>query len=190
MNESRDLRLDVFPAQAGNVRLLPVTMEHVEPMLRIMSSAGVYEGLASIPRVPDLKFAEERVAKLCELIESNEQLQLVAEHEGQVVGTIGLGLNWRHRHGGLGYQLDMPWRGKGLASSMLQGIVDHGFRRMGLNRIWAETFQDNAASSNLLRRNGFEFEGVKREAWFKDGRYLDADTWSLIASDPCPWETN
>ncbi|MBG79218.1 MAG: hypothetical protein CMJ39_00735 [Phycisphaerae bacterium] len=190
MSESRDLHLEAFPLQAGELNLLPINGDHVEPMLRIMSSGGVYEGLASIPRKPDLPFAQDRVAELCQQIEENRLLQLVAEYEGVIVGTIGLGLNWKHRHGGLGYQLDKPYRGRGFASRMLQKIVDHGFDQMELNRIWAETFVDNSASSSLLRRNGFEFEGVKREAWFKDGQYLDADTWSLIASDPRPWKKN
>jgi len=115
-------------------------------------------------------------------------LQLIAESGGEVVGTIGVWINWKHRHGGLGYHLDAPARGKGIASRMLQGLLDHCFDQIGLHRIWADTFVDNEPSRRLLERNGFSFEGVKRQAYLKEDQYLDTDMWAMLATAPRTWK--
>ncbi len=79
-------------------------------------------------------------------------------------------------------------RREGIASRMLQGLLDHCFDQIGLHRIWAETFVDNEPSRRLLDRNGFSFEGVKRQAYLKEDRYLDTDMWAMLATAPRPWK--
>jgi len=178
----------VLPVVHDGVQLRIVTLDDVQDFLRLLRAPGIYEGLASVPRSPDLEFAKFRINQVCENIAAGNALQLIAQSEGEVVGTIGVWINWKHRHGGLGYHLDAPARGKGIASRMLQGLLDHCFDQIGLHRIWAETFVDNEPSRRLLERNGFFFEGVKRQAYLKEDRYLDTDMWAMLATNPRPWK--
>ncbi len=187
-NLQSDLRLDVLPVVYDGVQLRIVTPDDVQDFLRLLRSPGVYEGLASVPRSPDLEFAKTRINQVCENIATGNGLQLIGQSEGEVVGTIGVYINWKHRHGGLGYHLDTPARGKDIASRMLQGLLNHCFDQIGLHRIWAETFVDNESSRRLLVRNGFSFEGVKRQTYLKEDRYLDVEMWAMLATDPRPWK--
>lgn len=185
---SQDLRLECFPQERRGVRLRAVTMEDVDARLCLFCSPGVYEGLASIPRAPDLDFALERTRKCCELMATGDTMELMVEHEGEVVGTIGLHFNWKHGQGGLGYLLHESARGRGIASVMLQVVLDHCLDVLGLHRIWAETWPDNEPSRALLSRNGFTCEGLKRQAYCKEERYLDAEMWAILATDARPWK--
>ena len=59
-------------------------------------------------------------------------------------------------------------------------VLDFGFDRMGLNRIEAVVFRDNAASCGLLEKLGFEREGLLREYEYLRGRYEDMAMYSLL----------
>ncbi|MCH2142059.1 MAG: GNAT family N-acetyltransferase [Phycisphaerales bacterium] len=188
MDHSQDnLQLHVFPREHAGVMLRPMMLEDAEDLLPLLSAPGVYEGLVSIPRNPDIDFARSRTKDICDNMAEGKGLQLIAQLHGTIVGTIGIRINWKHRHGGLGYHLDEHARGKGVASRMLQGMAEHCFEQLKLHRIWAETFLDNEPSRQLLKRNGFIFEGVKRAAYLKEEHFRDVDMWALTADDPRPW---
>jgi len=48
------------------------------------------------------------------------------------------------------------------------------------NRIEAYVDRRNAASTHLLRKNGFQFEGTLRECEFEHGAYVDLDVYSIL----------
>ncbi len=60
-------------------------------------------------------------------------------------------------------------------------LVDHGFRGLGLNRIEAETLTPGRAK--LVHGLGFKEEGDRCEAYWRDGGFIDATRWGLLARD-------
>lgn len=72
-------------------------------------------------------------------------------------------------------------RGIGLESARL--VVEHGFGSMNLHRIHLGTTEDNVAMRRIAERLGMRQEGVRREAAFNDGRYVDVIEYGLLASD-------
>ncbi|MDG2424552.1 MAG: GNAT family N-acetyltransferase [Phycisphaerales bacterium] len=190
VDPTESLCLEQLPRSTGRLWLRPATMSDVEAMHHLFCSPGVYEGLASIPKDPDLQFANDRVQGMCDAIQIGNRLNLLAclgDPQGPVIGEIGIGIRWRHRMGGLGYLLDADYRGRGYATEMLRGMAGHAFGPMGLNRLHAATYPGNKASCQLLDRHGFTQEGLSRGAYCKEGQYLDALEWGLLATDPRPW---
>jgi RimJ/RimL family protein N-acetyltransferase len=59
-------------------------------------------------------------------------------------------------------------------------LFDHGFDVLNLNRIWGEVFSFNHAA-NIFEKIGMEKEGVRKEFYFKSGRYVDATLYSIGA---------
>ena len=45
---------------------------------------------------------------------------------------------------------------------------------------------DNVASLGVIRKLGFRFEGIAREAERCQGRWLDHALFALLAADPLP----
>lgn len=88
-----------------------------------------------------------------------------------------------HRRAEIGYwMLHQHW-GKGIASECVEAIVRYGFEKLNLHRIGAQVDIGNVASSRLLERLGFSYEGTSRGCELKDGAFIDLKNYSKLASD-------
>lgn len=115
-----------------------------------------------------------------------ELLRLVAEADGEVVGTVDLhGLEPGVRE--LGYTVGPSARwGQGVGTAVARAGLAHGFDALGLETVWAEALQTNVPSVRILERNGMVrgelggpgvFLGVPdRYVRFRIGRALHAAT--------------
>jgi [ribosomal protein S5]-alanine N-acetyltransferase len=72
-------------------------------------------------------------------------------------------------------------RGVGLESARL--VVEHGFSAMNLHRIHLGTTEDNSAMRRIAERLGMQQEGIRREAAYNDGRYVDVIEYGLLARE-------
>ncbi|MEO8066872.1 MAG: GNAT family protein [Flavobacteriales bacterium] len=99
-----------------------------------------------------------------------------------LIGTIGYyRLKLEHHRGEIGYMLSADhWR-KGIMGEALDAAVACGFDRFGFHSIEADTDPLNVASNALLARHGFVREGLFKENFFWDGKYLDSAVWSRLA---------
>jgi RimJ/RimL family protein N-acetyltransferase len=69
-----------------------------------------------------------------------------------------------------------------LGSGALKTLFMHGFKDLGLNRIWGETYVDNPAFDIFTKRLGMDAEGSRKEFYFRDGRFIDCHLVSISAS--------
>ena len=83
----------------------------------------------------------------------------------------------------IGYDLLPDYWNNGYMSEALTEMLSYGFEHLGLNRIYAFVFVNNAASNRLLERLGFSLEGVIREKHYYRGKYYDHNLHSLLRSD-------
>ena len=65
-------------------------------------------------------------------------------------------------------------------SEAVSAMIDFGFTSMGLNRIEAEVMPGNVASAQLLRKLGFQEEGIRRECGFWSGTFHDLALFALL----------
>jgi [ribosomal protein S5]-alanine N-acetyltransferase len=103
----------------------------------------------------------------------------------RVVGGIGAKLNQDvHRFSAeIGFWLaPLHWQ-RGLATAALMSFAPWIMERQGLRRLYAEHFAWNSASGRVLQKCGFEPEGLKRCAAFKDGQFVDVLTYGLVRGD-------
>ncbi|MCI4351549.1 MAG: GNAT family N-acetyltransferase, partial [Thermoplasmata archaeon] len=80
----------------------------------------------------------------------------------------------------IGYWLGQSYRGQGFATEAVTTIVRAAFRWPATHRIVAYTFTHNRLSQAVLRRVGFRREGLAREAFLKDGRWIDDVQFALL----------
>lgn len=74
-------------------------------------------------------------------------------------------------------------RGKGLGTFAYLEMLRHAFCQMNLKRVELSTLSSNEAVIRLYKRLGFREEGVKREAAFKEGRFVDVTLMAMLARD-------
>ncbi len=94
---------------------------------------------------------------------------------GQLIGmTFLTGIDKIHSHGEAHCFLgDVDIRGKGWGRTALAMMLDHAFYDLGLHRMYVELMVTNQAAFRMDSSVGFLVEGTKKEAAFKDGRWVD-----------------
>src|SRR3989338_8458219 len=73
---------------------------------------------------------------------------------------------------------DRECHGKGYAQEAMQLMCKHAFESMGLHRLYAAS--PNAAFNRVVEKLGWAKEGVRREDFYLEGRYLDMECWSVL----------
>jgi len=101
------------------------------------------------------------------------------------LGVVGLEA-FAHLHLSveLGYWLRLDATRRGVMTEAARGVVSWAFTKVNVHRVRVAAATDNHASLSVIRRLGFRFEGIAREAERCHGRWLDHAIFALLASDP------
>lgn len=88
----------------------------------------------------------------------------------------------------LGYWLDEPYWGKGYMSEAVQAVLNYGFNELQLSLITANCYPHNKRSQQVLKRNGFIYEGTLHQAELTyNGNIYDHQCYYLPGiSQPTP----
>ena len=74
-------------------------------------------------------------------------------------------------------------RGQGLGREALELMKHFAFRTLGLERLEMEVHMENHAARKCYQKAGFVMEGVKRHAFFTDGRFCDVGILSILRDE-------
>ncbi len=88
------------------------------------------------------------------------------------------------RQGEIGYAVAPAARARGVAGRSVALLTRWGFDELGLIRLVLDIDVANPASERVARRAGYRLEGVRRSAYFKEGRRADVGIWSRLRDDP------
>jgi len=89
----------------------------------------------------------------------------------------------------LSYQLyGDRFAGRGYTTEAVQLLVDYLFASKKQHRIHLVIVPENAASVRVAEKCGFVLEGTARGAFFNQGRSTDVLLYSLLRTDPRPWD--
>jgi ribosomal protein S18 acetylase RimI-like enzyme len=102
---------------------------------------------------------------------------LVADLDGAVVGYVKLRQateleSSRHVLHVAGLAVDPRHQGRGIGRVLMQAAIDEAERR-GARRLTLRVLEPNKRAQRLYESLGFDVEGVQREEFFLDGRYVD-----------------
>lgn len=102
----------------------------------------------------------------------------------ELIGTCGYHkISKTHFKAEIGYDLRPSYWGKGIMKEAVSAMLGYGYEELQFNRIEAFVDPDNLASSKLLTRLGFRYEGFLRDAFFEKGKFVNAELYSLLRSE-------
>lgn len=105
------------------------------------------------------------------------------EAEQKMVGVCGLtSIDQLNRRAEFSLYIGPGLQEMGFGKKALWTLCQHGFKNLGLNCIWGETFNGNPAA-RMFEGLGFKHEGTRREFYFRDGEFIDAHIFSVLASE-------
>ena len=102
---------------------------------------------------------------------------LVAEDDGEIVRYVAVGRATRlesNRHVAdiRGLAVAPDHQGRGLGRALVQAALDAA-RERGARKVTLRVLAPNTAARALYESCGFVVEGVRRDEFFLDGRYVD-----------------
>jgi len=74
-------------------------------------------------------------------------------------------------------------RGKGFGTLCTNMMIDYAFNTIGMNKVTAEVLDENKASAAMFKKCGFRVDGVLRDDIYKNGRYYDVFSMSILKKD-------
>jgi RimJ/RimL family protein N-acetyltransferase len=109
-------------------------------------------------------------------------LAIERKKDGKVMGLLGL-MCEDHKQGLIGWALGVDYRGNGYVTEGARALVTYGFSELGLHRIYAKTSNINTASWRVMERVGMRKEAHLREAEFRNGGWIDALVYAVLAGE-------
>ncbi|REF29143.1 RimJ/RimL family protein N-acetyltransferase [Calidifontibacter indicus] len=175
----------------------PKTVDGV--LLRDPTPADV-DVIATFRNLPDVnrwlivthESTDELRRRWLSVTSSDTDFSCIAEINGELAGIgfleieDGSGQPGKPRgtDAGIGYIVRPGHQGGGVGSAIALGITQAAFVDLGLRRVTAGCFADNAASWRILEKAGLEREQHGRgDSWHAELGWIDGYTYSALAED-------
>ena len=108
---------------------------------------------------------------------------IVLKETGRAIGACSIFGRRQNMRAEIGYWIGRPYWGQGLVPEAVRAMFKVGFEYMGLNRIEARCFPENAASARVMEKCGMTYEGTLREHMLVKGVYTDCKMYSILRRD-------
>jgi ribosomal-protein-alanine N-acetyltransferase len=188
MRQEDDGMAELPRITTARLLLRPFTMADATDVQRLAGDRDVASTMASIPLPYEDGIAEQWIATHHRRFEQGTSLDLAITMApgGTLVGAIGLRFEPEHDRAELGYWIGKPYWGRGYATEAARALVQYGFDRLGLHRIYARHLTRNPASGNVLHKIGMTHEGHRRQHEKKWGIREDDELYGMLKDDPRP----
>jgi RimJ/RimL family protein N-acetyltransferase len=108
--------------------------------------------------------------------------------EDRLIGFVTIHtIEWNNRTGtlaiGIGSAAD---RNNGYGSEALRLILRYAFHECNLDRVGLEVIESNEGAIRVYEKAGFQHEGRKRQAVYRDGRRVDVAVMGILRHE---WES-
>lgn len=164
----------------SEIAIRHATPEDAADLHRILSQPETYADTLQLPH-PSLQLWQERLAA-----QHDGMQRLVACIDGLVVGDLTLEVNGRARRrhvATFGICVDCNYRGRGVATRLMQEMINLCDNWLGVERIELTVFADNAGAVRLYQRFGFETEGLARHHAMRNGQLVDTLYMARLKSE-------
>jgi RimJ/RimL family protein N-acetyltransferase len=106
----------------------------------------------------------------------------------QSIGTVALAeIDWRSRVAELAIAVgEKQLWGQGYGTEAAKILLRFAFEELNLHRVQLDTFDFNPRAIRSYEKVGFQREGIRRKAFFRDGRYHDVHVMGILRDEFVP----
>lgn len=118
--------------------------------------------------------------------QGNKHIRLgIFLNDGTVIGDIALqDISWKERSCSLGIGISkIKYRSKGYGTEAGKLLLEYGFNNVGLERISANTLEQNIGAQQSLKNLGFILEGKERKAVYFAGKKWDRLNYGILREE-------
>ena len=175
-----------FPSiETHRLNLIELKEEYDKDLFKFFSDKKVmqYYDIDPLETIDD---ARKQINKFIDKYKNGLTIRwgISLKEEDKIIGTCGYH-NWvkGYFRAEIGYELSSDYWQKGIMTEALVKVISFGFTEMNLNRIQALVYPENTASLELLKKCGFEEEGLLKEYAFFRGEFRDLIILSLLKNE-------
>jgi RimJ/RimL family protein N-acetyltransferase len=182
----------------GLMAVLPIRTKRL--LLRVMRPGdaavlAAYRDDPDVARYQDwslpftLADAERMLASQADLDDLDPEgwTQVAIDHDGEVVGDLGVCLETSARQATLGYTIAPPAQHHGFAAEAAATMIDALFDRTEIRRIRATADDANRASMRVIEPLGFRYEGTAQLAAPVRGEWVDDVQFAILRDERAAW---
>lgn len=130
---------------------------------------------------------EEFLSRMLQSSHNGYNFVIADPKDERYIGQLDMfRIDWRLRCGELGMVIGDPGeRGQGLGVEALELMERFAFQTVGMERLELEVHMENLSARHCYEKAGFFLEGVKRHAYFSEGKFCDVGFMSILKEE---WE--
>ena len=167
----------------------PISLSGLEEMHEYSINEKFYE-FFEFDVFKTKKETEQYLKKLIERTKIvNGQIQSMywfvrLKEDSKLIGSAALvNINQNRKSAEIGYGIDPNYWGKGYVLLLQNALIRYTFESLGLNRLHGLTMVDNERTISSIYAAGFKKEGILRDYYFKDNRFIDGLKYSMLKTD-------
>jgi len=172
--------------EGERVLIRQLTRRDAEDFWQLANDKQVAKWLANLPHPYSLEDGYAFIRRSHGQIRRRSDFAFgIVPHEiGTVVGVVGFhNFDQRNRKIAVGYWLGRKYWRKGYVFEAVRLACRWAFDELRVNRVQARVMARNEASSKLLLKLGFQYEGTWRMAEQMKGRWHDMKWFGLLKKD-------
>lgn len=127
-----------------------------------------------------LEETQAHVMKIIKRESTTYHKVIVLKKTNRVIGAVEMTLNKINASAEIGYIIHPDYWGYGIATNISKKLLDYGFNKLGLNRIYATTDKRNIGSEKVLKKLGMKKEGLLRQNIKLREGYRDTLIYSIL----------
>jgi RimJ/RimL family protein N-acetyltransferase len=128
---------------------------------------------------------EEERGRIEAVLTADNSHMLVAVADNQIIGLCSCfgGVRVGRHTASLGISVHHAWRDQGVGTALMEKLIQWARQNPALHRLDLEVYTHNQRAIHLYRKLGFHEEGIRKEAWFKDERFVDTLLMAMLFND-------
>jgi RimJ/RimL family protein N-acetyltransferase len=158
--------------------------DDAEQIINYIQDIAAEPGIAIVLEPGEFKLTVDQERQyLADRAAEDNSLFLVAEAMAQVIAVLNLrgGARRALRHEAvLGITVAKNWRGHGVGDALMTRAIEWARQSGVITRVELQVFTSNITAIHLYQKHGFEIEGRRRRATFREGKYHDDYIMALL----------
>ena len=178
------MKLEKIVLEGERFRLRTIESKDIDSITKYCKDRLVSRWLLRVPYPYKRKDAEDFIKRNRKKELKGEARRFGIEIDGEIVGVCSLeSIDLKNKNAELGYWLGKPFWKKGYMTEAVKMVVEYGFKKMKLERIYASALDVNIGSQKVLKKLGFKKEGISRKEIFKNNRWYNRLWFGLLKDE-------
>lgn len=159
--------------------------EDAENVHKNWASDERVQKMYSEPLYPDIKEVAGLLDRYINSYERDDYYRwAVCLKDGECIGQIAYFLvDSKNHFAEIEYCIGRQFQGKGYATEAARAVIKYGFESIGLHKVQICTKEINPCSKRVIEKCGLTYEGMLRDYFYMDGRYVGRLYFSMLREE-------